>query len=333
MAIHLFKPGNHEPMSGDAISFSENDLAASAAAYDPEKHEAPLVVGHPKIDDPAYGWVKSLSFSETGLMAEPTQVDAQFQELVNDGRFKKVSASFYLPDSKANPVPGVYYLRHVGFLGAQPPAVKGLRTAEFSEQEGCVTIEFSEQESNEQTSDDDAATANADPEQPPTDDKARQEDDHVTKDEAEKLAQENKALKAKIAQQEADARSEKNAAFAESLAAEAKLGAEQVPVIAATLDALQNPTETGVANFGEGDNATPLHTALCNALKAMPPSVEFGETATRERAAQDDDDGDDSVQYAENADPESIALDKKIRAYMKKHNVDYKTAAHSVAGK
>jgi hypothetical protein len=41
-------------------------------------------------------------------------------------------------------VPGVFYLRHVGFLGAQPPAIKGLKQAEFADADDCVTIEFSD---------------------------------------------------------------------------------------------------------------------------------------------------------------------------------------------
>ena len=129
-------------MSGAALSFSETDLAATAAAYDPAKHEAPIVVGHPRNDGPAYGWVRSLSFAD-GLNAEPQQVDPAFAEMVNRGAFKKISASFYSPDSPSNPVPGVYYLRHVGFLGAQPPAVKGLRDASFAEKEEGV-IEFAD---------------------------------------------------------------------------------------------------------------------------------------------------------------------------------------------
>ncbi|EJY2457757.1 peptidase, partial [Escherichia coli] len=77
------------------------------------------------------------------LMAEPAQLDPQFAEMVTDGRFKKVSASFYLPDSPSNPKPGVLYLRHVGFLGAQPPSVKGLKQVSFSEQEEGV-VEFAD---------------------------------------------------------------------------------------------------------------------------------------------------------------------------------------------
>lgn len=138
--IEIFKPGRHTAMSGAVIEFSESDLQATAAAYDPKLHEAPLVVGHPQLDAPAYGWVKSLTYGDT-LQAEPDQVDPAFAELVNAGRFKKISASFFLPRSPANPKPGVYYLRHIGFLGATPPAVKGLKSASFAGAEEGV-IEF-----------------------------------------------------------------------------------------------------------------------------------------------------------------------------------------------
>lgn len=141
--IQIFKPGKHVAMSGAQLAFSESDLAATAAAYDPAKHEAPLVVGHPKHADPAYGWVGKLAFADGALDVEPIQVNPDFAEMVKSGAFKKISASFYSPDSPSNPVPGVYYLRHVGFLGAQPPAVKGLRAPEFADAEVGV-VEFSE---------------------------------------------------------------------------------------------------------------------------------------------------------------------------------------------
>lgn len=141
--IQIFRPGRHVAANGVAIEFTQADLQATAGAYDPTKHEAPLVVGHPKHDAPAYGWVKSLGFSEGALAAQPDQVDPAFGEMVVAGRFKKVSASFYTPDAPQNPVSGVYYLRHIGFLGAQPPAVKGLRSPAFTESEAGV-IEFAD---------------------------------------------------------------------------------------------------------------------------------------------------------------------------------------------
>lgn len=142
--IQIFKPGKHTAMNGSTLAFSENDIAATVAAYATSLHEAPLVIGHPKTNDPAWGWVKSLSFEEGHLYAEPADdLDPEFAELVNQGKFKKVSASFYTPDSPSNPVPGVYYLRHVGFLGAQPPAVKGMKSASFADGEDGV-IEFAD---------------------------------------------------------------------------------------------------------------------------------------------------------------------------------------------
>lgn len=120
-------------MSGATLKFSEAVLKAAAQAYDPARHEAPLVVGHPRHDLPAYGWVQSLQYSdgadghEPGLYALPAQVNPDFADMVAAGAFKKISASFYSPDAPNNPAPGQYYLRHVGFLGAQAPAVKGLQ--------------------------------------------------------------------------------------------------------------------------------------------------------------------------------------------------------------
>lgn len=141
--LHIFKPGTHTAQCGTTYNFTEADLAATVAAYNPTLHEAPLVIGHPQHDAPAAGWVKSLSATAQGLTADPQQIDASFAEQVAKGRYKKISASFYHPTAANNPVPGVYYLRHVGFLGAQPPAVKGLRPIELAEGEPGV-IQFSE---------------------------------------------------------------------------------------------------------------------------------------------------------------------------------------------
>lgn len=142
MAYEIFRAGTRTDNNGQTVTISEADVAAAAAAYDPGLHEAPIVVGHPKTDAPAYGWVGGLSASGGTLTADFAQVDDSFAGLVRDGRYKKVSASFYPPDSPNNPKPGVWYLRHVGFLGAQPPAVKGLQPVSFAEDD--VYVEFSE---------------------------------------------------------------------------------------------------------------------------------------------------------------------------------------------
>ncbi len=141
--IEIFRPGTHTTMHGETITFTEDDLLSMAASYDPQLFEAPLVVGHPKHDLPAYGWVKAVEFADGVLRADPDQVEPQFAEMVKAGRFKKISARFYRPDAADNPKPGAWYLRHVGFLGAAAPAVKGLKSASFAGDEaGTVTVEF-----------------------------------------------------------------------------------------------------------------------------------------------------------------------------------------------
>lgn len=141
--INIFKTGTHTSSNGATLDFSEDKLQGSAESYSPSVHEAPIVIGHPKDNGPAYGWIKSMEFSEGSLDAIPDQVNEDFAEMVKKGSFKKVSASFYLPDAPNNPSPGNLYLRHVGFLGAQPPAIKGLSAVDFSEQEEGV-VEFEE---------------------------------------------------------------------------------------------------------------------------------------------------------------------------------------------
>ena len=142
MSYEIFRAGTRTDANGNTVTITEADLAAAAQAYDPKVHEAPIVVGHPKADAPAYGWVKSLGVQNGVLTADFAQVDEGFADLVKAGRYKKVSASFYPPTSPNNPKPGVWTLRHVGFLGAQPPAVKGLSAISFAE--GEVYVEFAE---------------------------------------------------------------------------------------------------------------------------------------------------------------------------------------------
>lgn len=141
--FQIFRAGTRTDHNGNTVTITEADVAQAAAAYDPELNQAPIVIGHPADNAPAYGWVAGLSADGGVLSADFAQVDDGFKELVNAGRYKKVSASFYPPAHPANPKPGVWYLRHLGFLGAAAPAVKGLQPVNFcADTEGIV--EFSE---------------------------------------------------------------------------------------------------------------------------------------------------------------------------------------------
>ena len=143
--IEIFRAGRHIDESGTAHQFSDADLDGMAQSYNPALREAPLTVGHPQDNLPAYGWVKSVTRNDSGmLLMNPHQVEPQFAEMVEAGRFKKRSASFYPPQSPNNPTPGKWYLRHVAFLGAQPPAVAGLKDIAFSAADADGAVSFSD---------------------------------------------------------------------------------------------------------------------------------------------------------------------------------------------
>lgn len=142
--IEIFKIGTHTATNGQTLPFDKTMLADAVSAYQPDLHEAPIVVGHPKDNHPAFGWIDHLELTDDGVvLAHPKDVDAEFAELVEAKRYKKRSASWYAPDSPANPTPGKLYLRHVGFLGAMPPAIKGLKDIQFNEAEEGV-LEFAD---------------------------------------------------------------------------------------------------------------------------------------------------------------------------------------------
>ncbi|MFZ1575458.1 MAG: hypothetical protein WAT36_09565, partial [Chromatiaceae bacterium] len=142
--LHLFRAGTYTDMHGARVTLSAADVAASAAAYDPALYQAPIVVGHPKDNSPAFGWLSALSASGDDLEGEPVAVDADFAAAVRAGRYKTRSTSFWPPTHPGNPKPGVWYVRHVGFLGGAAPAVHGLRGADLAanDAEGIVTLDL-----------------------------------------------------------------------------------------------------------------------------------------------------------------------------------------------
>lgn len=140
----IFRAGVHTDMHGDAASYSADDVATMATVFDEQTMPAPVVIGHPLDNRPAYGLVRKL-FARAGVLVALADCHPVFVELVRAGRFKNRSASFYKPDAVANPVPGAWYLRHVGFLGAAAPAVKGLGDPNFGAgPDGAVSFGDSE---------------------------------------------------------------------------------------------------------------------------------------------------------------------------------------------
>lgn len=143
--IEIFRSGNFTATDKRAFEFTPERVARSAAIYDPALKAAPFQRGH-VIDTatPAVAWVASLAYDAKAdrLRAIPEKVEASFAEEVDAGRYRYVSASFYLPDQPNNPVPGEYYLHHVACLGAAAPAVTHLAPLSFSESADGELITF-----------------------------------------------------------------------------------------------------------------------------------------------------------------------------------------------
>ncbi len=135
--IEIFAGGPQKAMNGKTY---HGDLLIDMAVetFDPKFHEPPAVLGHPSDDTPAYGWVEAVKAEVVDgvkrLYAKFRQVVPEFADMVKSGRFKKRSAAFY-PDGR---------LRHVGWLGAMPPAVKGLADVSFTDAGKEINFEFTE---------------------------------------------------------------------------------------------------------------------------------------------------------------------------------------------
>lgn len=145
--IDAITVGTHTDDQGNEHNIDAAFLERVVANFDPALHEPPAVIGHPKIDAPAFGWVCGQRMQDGVLQVQFCDVDPAFEQLVREGKFKKRSVALYLSETAA-PGGRAPSLRHVGFLGAKPPAVKGLRNIQFSEGEAVTfDITFSEGES------------------------------------------------------------------------------------------------------------------------------------------------------------------------------------------
>lgn len=140
--IEVFRPGTFTSMEGRSLTYSAADLKAMADAYDYDTAPAPVVVGHPSTDAPAFAWAKSFDFDATSgrLYATVGEINPAFAEEVKKGSYKKVSLQLFAPEQPANPTPGTWYPKHIGFLGGAAPAVSGLKNVAFSASEGSVTF-------------------------------------------------------------------------------------------------------------------------------------------------------------------------------------------------
>lgn len=293
--IRIARPGTFTSNEGVAVSFSEAMLAATVAAYDRTSDPAPLVIGHPQLDAPAYGWVDRLDVQDGELVAIPADIEPSFAEAVRTKRYAKVSARFYTPEHPSNPKPGVWYLKHVGFLGAHAPGIKGLGTVQFSEgdDQGVATIDFS---TNEDTMT--AVEASF--------------AERMTALDLRETALAAKEEAARVA--EAAAIHNGNVSFAEGLIAATTLAPAAKSIVVGVLDHLD---ATAVVSFGEAGDMSPA-AALKKLLATGAPLIDLGEHGKKPK-------GDKSyISFAApegyDVDPEQADLHARAKAIQQENS-------------
>lgn len=120
--FEVFKAGKYP--QGDV---SKADVEHIARTYDPSWREAPVVLGHPKTDDPAFGWVAAVKAQAGRLFVQFRDLAGDFVKAVRAKRFSRVSIRILRTPERG------MYLGHVGFLGAALPAVAGLEPIKFEQ--------------------------------------------------------------------------------------------------------------------------------------------------------------------------------------------------------
>ncbi len=298
--IEIFKAGTHTNAAGKTVAMDEDDLQACADAFDPDDGPAPLVVGHPKNNAPAYGWVHSLECRDRTLYATPgDDVDPDFADAVNAGRYNRVSSAFYAPGSANNPKKGTLYLKHVGFLGVEAPAVKGMRPAQIVPDEPGPLL-FSECPL--------AFSEEADP--------------------WRRTAQPNS-----LRERERALRRREDEMFTDNLTRQGRLLPHQKTTVLAFCEALDDDQMLEFSEGGE-ERKVGMRSAFLDFLKKMPKVIEFGEVAHRGNDVMGDPEFlGVNLPKGMTADPASLELHKKAIIHKAIHKCSYPEAVRAVAAK
>lgn len=273
-SIQILKPGTFTDVRGTKVTFTRADLQEIADSYDAASDPAPLVVGHPGLDAPAYGWVGRVELgADDVLRAFPSEIAPAFGEAVQAGQYRKVSPQLYPPGNPANPKAGRWYLQHVGFLGAAPPAIKGLGTVSFSQVDDTVAITFEQEPPVADT---------------PTDTVSLSQHNERVSTLEQQIADLTETARLRDEQQAAaalQAAHGQNVAFAEGLIAAGTLAPAGKDRVVALMDQL---APLAVVSFGEGDAAVeqaPL-AAFRSLFDTAQPVIALGEHAPADKTVQ-----------------------------------------------
>ncbi len=116
----FIKKGKHVDSKGRP--FDATDETLNKILEMNKGKQIPIAIGHPATDSPAWGWVNDLKRVGDELLAMPKELVTEFEAMLKKGMFKTVSVALNQDLT----------IRHIGFLGATPPAIDGLTQFKFS---------------------------------------------------------------------------------------------------------------------------------------------------------------------------------------------------------
>lgn len=329
--FEIFKSGTHIDSAGVEHTYTEADLDTIASNYNPQHSEAPLVIGHPKTNEPAYGWVGEVKRFGSSLFAKAKSIVPEFEQAIKDGLFKKRSIAIN-PDNT---------LRHVGFLGAVPPAVKGMQDLAFeasAEMQTFEISEFADQEDLPLTEEPVIPDATATP--------VKDEEAEIIPESAgDVLPTENfvspEAVAVITPDEETNLRLQLSKSYVKQRISEFEIylmeklvyGNMTVPMknslmklveIVSTVNFNESQL-TNSFNFSDGSVSDPLEVvkSLTNEISTL--------NLTKEFAVKSENNSKEDISFSDfNVDEESLILHKKILATAKEKNILYADAAKIV---
>lgn len=271
--IKVMPTGKVTASSGEEMNFTLDDLNEIAESYDGKKNPAPIVIGHPKTNDPAMGWIEKLKVVGEKLFAVPTKVNSAIKKAVDAGEYLKVSPSIYKRDADSNPAKGKLSLRHLGLLGAKAPAIPNnvvLDPANFSgDEKDCETFDydFSEKEPKETNKEQKIKNNEKKQKQPKTTENFDMNELKEAKAKIEALEAEN--TKIKLEQKQAE-----NADFCEQLVKKGNILPKHKDETLKLINAINNNQSE---EFSEGENPLELVKGLLGKIQAIDFSEKSGD--------------------------------------------------------
>lgn len=305
----IFATGTHK-----GRSYTTADLDTIVRNFRPAEREVPVVVGHPKNEDPAWGWVNRLRRTGAKLEALYRDVDPAFAKLVKAGRYRTRSVKLRGLKS-GNPS-----LVHVGFLGAAPPAVEGLKPYQFSEEEQPDDVDVVE--FNDATTGEDMSDITLTPEE------LQAKIDAAVAAQKAKDQEQFDALTVELANERNNRRLSEAAAVIAGLSEAGKLPPALATGLAEFAASLDDEDEVEFSADGDAKTKATRAQFFMDWLGRFEDSAIFSSVAGKDSDPKKDDDGD-VAQFdgaGMNVSEESIAWRNRAHSYAKKHQVSLDAA-------